>query len=288
MELALGTVQFGLPYGAAAGNTLVTPSNTERILEQAVESSIRIFDTALAYGESQKRLGAFLTRSGNKGLRVITKTRAKLRYATNPGAALEDDLASSLRDLEQSSIYGLLIHDVDDICSFASRSSLLESLTKVKQRGLVSKIGFSSYSAEEIDEVLRYWLPDIIQVPVNVLDQRLVESCTIQRIKDLGIEIHIRSAFLQGIALMEPNSLPNHLEPLRATIREIRDFGCPMEVALGFLKTQTPADVIIVGVHSEEQLTEIIRIWERMPAECDYRRFAVSNPALIDPRQWPQ
>ena len=53
----IGTVQFGIPYGIA--NNQGQPSNEEvmAIMKHAHESGVDEYDTAAAYGESEKRLG---------------------------------------------------------------------------------------------------------------------------------------------------------------------------------------------------------------------------------------
>ena len=48
-----------------------------------------------------------------------------------------------------------------------------------------------------------------MQVPFSLLDQRLLQDGSLARLKDLGVEIHARSLFLQGLLFMEP--LPEKL-----------------------------------------------------------------------------
>ena len=54
-KMMIGTVQFGIPYGIA--NNQGQPSNEEvmAIMKHAHESGVDEYDTAAAYGESEKR-----------------------------------------------------------------------------------------------------------------------------------------------------------------------------------------------------------------------------------------
>ena len=43
----------------------------------------------------------------------------------------------------------------------------------LKNLGYVSKIGFSAYNKNQILKALKFFKPDIIQLPFNVFDQSL-------------------------------------------------------------------------------------------------------------------
>ena len=57
MRLALGTAQFGIPYGIANTSGQVDQAEVQAILNYANLMGIDTLDTAIAYGESEKRLG---------------------------------------------------------------------------------------------------------------------------------------------------------------------------------------------------------------------------------------
>lgn len=54
MKLALGTVQFGLPYGITNTAGQVAADEVTRILRRARELGLEVLDTAAAYGESER------------------------------------------------------------------------------------------------------------------------------------------------------------------------------------------------------------------------------------------
>ena len=82
----------------------------------------------------------------------------------------------------------------------------------LKSEGLVKRIGVSVYDAAEIDGVLEIFRPDVVQLPLNIFDQRLIQSGHIKALQSAGIEIHARSAFLQGILLSERSALPDYFK----------------------------------------------------------------------------
>ena len=72
MKIALGTAQFGLPYGLANKSGQVSIKEGELLLEAAKRFGINTLDTAIAYGVSEKRLGEI----GVADWRIISKLPA--------------------------------------------------------------------------------------------------------------------------------------------------------------------------------------------------------------------
>ena len=65
---------------------------------------------------------------------------------------------------------------------------------------------YTQEPVSQIKKVLDLFIPDIIQLPFSVFDQRLLQDGTLSTLKSLGIEIHARSIFLQGLLLMKVKS----------------------------------------------------------------------------------
>ncbi|MEI8024703.1 MAG: oxidoreductase, aldo/keto reductase, partial [Actinomycetota bacterium] len=57
-KLALGTANFGLPYGIANESGQISADSVADILQIAKHGGISCLDTSIAYGESQKVLGS--------------------------------------------------------------------------------------------------------------------------------------------------------------------------------------------------------------------------------------
>ena len=107
MKLALGTVQFGLDYGVTNQSGKVEESKIEGILGFAKSNGIDILDTASGYGNSEQVLGGV----GVDGYQIITKT-ASLKYGVDE---VIKGFYQSLKYLNQKSVDGLLIHDINEV-----------------------------------------------------------------------------------------------------------------------------------------------------------------------------
>ena len=85
-------------------------------------------------------------------------------------------------------------------------SQISEAFQDAKNLGLLSKIGFSIYEPKEIENYIDL-RPDIIQAPMNVFDQSLIQTGWFDKLTAMGIEVHARSVLLQGLLTMEKNEL---------------------------------------------------------------------------------
>lgn len=260
-RLGLGTAQFGLDYGIAnsAGKTPV--DEVRRILAEAGGAGIRLVDTAALYGESEEALGRALPAS--HAFRVVTKTP---KFPGGFGAAeartLEDTLAASLRKLGLPRAYALLAHQADDLLG-RDGDRFMEALLELKARGLVEKVGASVYTPSQVDALLGRHRIDAIQVPFNLLDQRLVRGGQLRALRRSGVEIHARSIFLQGVILMDLSALPAFLQPVRPVLARFRAEAAargldPLQAALAFALGREEISHSLVGVCDLAQLKEIL------------------------------
>jgi aryl-alcohol dehydrogenase-like predicted oxidoreductase len=289
MKIGLGTVQFGLDYGISNGRGRTGSVEVARILEVARAHGIQVLDTAPAYGASEAVLGA--CRAARSGFRIVTKT-PKFDQAADPvenADALERSLRASLEKLATTSVYGLLFHRASDLRS-ARGELLMDRARACRSAGLVEKVGVSVYDAEEIDALEGLNGIDIVQVPINVLDQRLLASGHLEKLKARSVEIHARSVFLQGLLLMEPEALPPALakarRPLEAFRAAARDRSLsPLDAALGFVLSIPHVDVALCGVNDADQLEAICKRTSTVtPAE--FAGLATTDASILNPSQW--
>lgn len=289
MKLGLGTVQFGVDYGISNSAGQTPAPEVARILALAQQKGVRLLDTALLYGASEEALGRALP--AGHGFQVVTKT---LRFDAGAITAarvalMERGFLNSLDQLRAPSLYGLLIHNADDLL-LENGHLLLEKLLELKQRGLVRKVGVSVYSARQIDRVLELFAPDIVQLPVNVLDQRLLQDGRLDALKQAGVEVHARSVFLQGLLLMEPDALPPYFDPIRGHLARYREMLrargiTPLAAALGFVAGLEQVDYLICGVNDHLQLEEICSALNPAPARL-FAPFSLTREDMLNPAQW--
>jgi aryl-alcohol dehydrogenase-like predicted oxidoreductase len=284
-------VQFGLPYGVTNVRGQVPRAEILAIVEAAIGRGIDLFDTAPAYGESERVLGEVLA---GLELRVVSKLPP---IAADCIDAAEVDwcrraVEESLARLRRSSLYGLLLHRPDDLRK-PGGDRLAAFLDDLKRVGAVARIGVSAYDRAQI-ELASDRLPlDLVQVPVNLLDQRLLRDGTLEYLKCRNVEIHARSAFLQGALLADMELLPGHLAAYRDRFEAVAAAadGARMSrlaLCLRFVLDRPAIDRVIVGVTSLQELRQIVAATsDGRPLPDGLAALACDDPRLIDPSRWP-
>ncbi len=294
MKLGIGTAQFGLDYGISNTSGKTSLKEVRSILKIATENGVDVLDTAYSYGDSESVIGKCLP--GQNRFRIIIKTPSfkKSRYTAADGNTIKSTFYESLERLRLSSVAGLLIHHADD--ALAEGSEFLYDVThELKSKGLVEKIGFSVYTKEQINQLLDLYDFELIQVPVNVLDQRLIKGDVLKKLKDKDIEVHARSIFLQGLLLMDSNNIHSYFDPIKPVINKYRSFIIsrgltPVEGAISFVASVPEIDYIIVGVNTVEQLKANLDGFKstfknRIPLE-NFSMFSLEDSRYINPSLW--
>ena len=290
-RIGLGTVQFGMDYGISnlSGQTPIESVN--EILQFASRNKIIMVDTAHSYGNSEQVIGLSAHR---QYFDIVTKTIPTNARIIGPEQINKvcAGVYESLRRLRIDRLYGLLLHHSDDL-TVDGGEALYRSLTDMKSQGIFSKIGVSVYSAEEVEFILKYYDIDLIQIPMNIFDQRFLHSGMLQRLKNSGIEIHVRSAFLQGIVFMQPEDLPyklsnhaSHLKKFRHVINELNI--SPIAACLAFLMKQPEVDKVICGINSLHQLVELVEVVASLPLieKSIFDSFVVNDESFLNPTKW--
>jgi aryl-alcohol dehydrogenase-like predicted oxidoreductase len=291
-RLGLGTVQFGLDYGVSNRGGRPSEREAAAILAHAAAAGIGVIDTAPAYGEAETLTGRYLPRG--HGLRIVTKTPALADVAIDAryGRQVLDSLAASLDRLKVSAVHGFLVHRSDDLAK-AGWQHLVDAMLEARSRGWTSHIGASVYNADQLGLVESRFRPQLIQLPLNVLDRRAMTSGMLARLKAAGIEIHARSVFLQGLLLMEPEELPEFFAPVRQAIVRFRGQwqqrglsalgGC-----LAFALRQPEIDAVLVGVNRMKEFEQIEAAINALPGgDIDIDIEQPVDPAYLDPSRWP-
>lgn len=289
MKIALGTAQFGLDYGISNQDGQTSLSEVAEILDAAKQFHVKVIDTAALYGNSEMVLGNNL--SSDNSFKLVTKTISidSDSITSKDADRLESAFLVSLASLRCASVFGLLIHHAEDLL-VEGGERLMERLVALKLSGRVAKIGVSVYTADQVDRLLERYELDLMQLPMNVLDQRLLAGGQLRRLKSRGVEVHVRSAFLQGILLMEPATLPAHFASVRAHLLCYHDFLkergiSPVRAALGFLASLDDIDAIVCGVNNHRQFIEICQSSAPLPG-IDFSQFALTDTAILNPSLW--
>lgn len=291
ITLGLGTVQFGLPYGVSNALGKVPPAEVRAILSLAAAQGVGDLDTAADYGDSEAVLGECLPRP--HPFRLVTKTSGirTPRLAEDAIDEVVRHFHRSLQRLGQASVEGLLVHHAGDLLA-ENGGRFWERLVALRDAGFVRKIGVSVYNPDELRRITAVFAIDLVQLPINVFDQRFLADGFLARVKAAGVEVHGRSVFLQGLLLMEESELPPRLAPLAPAVRAYRDFLrahalTPMQGALRFAGQIPEVDCWMVGVCGAAQLRELLDARPAADApRLAFGALAVADEALINPANW--
>ena len=302
-ELVLGSVQLGLAYGAANRTGKPSRGAACRLVSRAVDAGVTKFDTARAYGDAEERLGeALRTR---RAVRTITKLSPLTELAHNATrrevrAAVDASLDASLYALRKPHIDCLLLHRAEHMTAFGGQ--VWERLIERLEDGTVLALGVSVQSTAEAMAALD--CPDVrhMQLPFNILDWRWREAGVIDRMRTRAhVTIHARSVFLQGILAAGDASVWPAVEGVDAgALLQLLDgiagdFGreSVADLCLAYARGQDWIDGVVVGMETENQLEENLRLFVRPPltsADCaEIARLIPRLPeTLLNPAQWPR
>ena len=279
-KLSLGTVQFGLDYGVTNQSGQVAIDEVRGILDFAKQNNIKTLDTAPLYGNSEKVLGEI----GVDDYQIITKTT----FLKDDVDEVINNFYKSLENLNRTQVEGLLIHNIKDIEN-KQFEALFEKLNALKESNLVKKIGFSTYTPEQVVFLLANFDFDLIQVPFNVFDTRLVDNGLLRELKDKGVEIHVRSVFLQGL-LLDFDSLGDYFSSWEDKFEDyqkmVKDSGFSLlEYALNFVLNIEEIDKVLVGVNNNKQLIEIVEASQKI-VDNSLLPFSINDINLLNPSLW--
>lgn len=284
-KIALGTAQFGLSYGIANHEGQISREDGKRILDLAAESGIDTIDTAIAYGDSELRLGKI----GVRSWRIISKLPVIPESCPDIQQWVTEAVCGSLQRLKIKKLNALLLHRPQQLFE-KNGDSIYTILQSLKQDGVVDKIGVSIYDPSELDALCTRFQFDLVQAPFNILDRRLIDSGWLVRLSDLDIELHVRSVFLQGLLLMSPFDRPGKFkswEPLWSDWdRWLYLNGItPLQACLRYALSFPQISKVIVGVDSQKQLREIISASSGdFPELSD--TLKTTDLCLINPANW--
>jgi aryl-alcohol dehydrogenase-like predicted oxidoreductase len=285
MKLALGTVQFGLSYGIANLQGQVTENEVAKILEYAKGSNINTLDTAIGYGDSEQCLGSI----GVNNWKIITKLPEIPQGCKDINAWINNEFSESLKRLNVNCIKGLMLHKPMQLLESIGQE-IWSTLQALKQSGLVEKVGLSIYEPKGIEQLWEDFQPDIIQAPFNILDQRLKTSGWLEKLNNNGVEVHVRSIFLQGLLLMKKEDRPEKFNCWNSFWKVWDEWLdkeklTPLEACIGFTNSEPHIDLTVVGVDNLQQLEQIITVSNKVINQPP-KELMMTDENLINPSNW--
>lgn len=271
----LGSAQFGFHYGITNTSGITELEEVERTVNAAKSHGASFIDTAAGYGLAEERIGNI-----DSDLKIITK------LAINNELDLQQQLELSLERLNCDSVELVLIHDTDEFIKPDKLEVNLTNLQRIKDKGLCKKIGFSLYHPSQSKILTQVIHPDVLQIPLNVWNQEFISSGELTRLKNLGIEIHARSLFLQGVLLASnlPEGVDFMADIFAGWIQYLNSNKlAAISACRSFAEQQGLVDSWILGFENKNQVDEF---FQSIITDNDWSQLACSNPSIVDPSQW--
>ena len=293
-HLCLGTAQFGLSYGITNAEGQVSELEVGKILSSASRIGINMLDTAQAYGNAQSVVGRNFP--PNHSFKVVTKlsSQPQKSFSVRDIDRWEKDLLAWFEQLGIKSLDALLLHSSADLRK--SGAEFLEDwLLGLRDRGLVKRLGVSIYTHADLDKVNNELL-DLVQLPLSLYDQRLLNDGTITSLRENGIAIHARSVYMQGLLLQSPQRWPDWAsdeirQHHKALVNLSEKKDCRLiDLALGFIKHQTVLEGVVVGVCNLKELLDLQASWKSSSPweQLEWQKWSFACSDCLDPRNWPR
>lgn len=287
-KLSLGTVQFGLNYGIANSQGQPTQKDVDEIIKYVSKNGVNCFDTAQAYGNSERVLGMAIK---NIDAHLVI---SKLKSDSFKKNAIENVL-SSLKNLNIDSLFALLLHDSDVLYNWTKNDNF--TVEQLVRTGKIKYFGVSIYTAKEFELALKNEKINFIQIPFNLFDQRAIKEKWFEKAKKNNKLIFIRSIFLQGLLLMDITKIPKKLEAAKQYISIIESIANKLsmtrnQLALSFVDTLAENALLLFGCDSLMQAKEniqnykTIRKLDNTTINEILDNLSNINEEIYNPRKW--
>ncbi|MBA3030026.1 MAG: aldo/keto reductase [Desulfobacteraceae bacterium] len=291
-NICIGTAQLGMDYGVA--NKTGQPGKPEirKVVKAALDNGLCFFDTAASYGQSESILGEiFSDLKMNQQVNVITKLPPIFVFEGID--SLRQALAQSLERLCVETLWGVMLHRT----GMELNQEFSRALAQLKNEGILRHFGVSIYSPEDALAYAGHETVDMIQVPFNIMDRRLLDNKFFEVAQSKNKAVFIRSIFLQGLLLMDESAIRE--KKMDWTIPFLREFHSYMKnrnldakaFMIHAISRKFPWAKLVIGMENHDQLMENITLMQEnnIPDSC-FEGWWAGLPAvperLVNPALW--
>ena len=285
-KLGLGAAQFRFEpqtgYGAVRGRS--PGAEIAEMLSIAARSGLGVLDATVPFDSAETLLGGAMP--AGAPFRVMIKAA---RGDRGPDY-VEAEARASLRRMGLARADAIIVQSAGDLFG-RHGPDLWDKLNDLKDQGLFENVGVAAMASDDPVGIARRFHPDIIQAPASLLDQRLLVSGALAEIADMGIEVQLRSIFLQGLLFLPPDRVPAHAKDAASSLSRVRRMiaegrSDPLQAALAFALSRPEASSVLVGVSTTAELSAVCAAAAHPAPELDWEGMALNDPAALDPRHW--
>jgi aryl-alcohol dehydrogenase-like predicted oxidoreductase len=280
-KLGLGASQF--PTGAALRGR-PPEAEVRDMLIAAARADVGFLDAGGAAPSCEGMLGEHLPRPVPMGVLIRS-----VRGDRGPDA-VEAEVRASLMRLRLTKARAVVVQSASDLFAPAG-PALWDRLKTLRDEGLFDQVGVCAYASDDPVGVARRFKPDLLQAPASLLDQRLLLDGSLMAVREMGVEVHLRSIFLNGLLFLPPDRVPAQLKGAAGRLSRARRMiaegrSDPLQAALGFALSRPEADAVIVGASSAAEFAAVIAAASSPPPDLDWDEMAIDDPIALDPDRW--
>ena len=284
-KIIVGSANFNQKYGVK--KNFIKKNEIKKLFNLAAKNKIKVIDTSPLYKESEKIIGQI----NNNRFKVISKIPKKPKNIKKKEIVdwLKKSAINSLANLKIKKFECLLLQDANSLLS-KNGKEIYKGMRSIKKSEITSKIGISIYDFKTLGQIINRFKFDLVQAPLNIFDQRLIETGWLNKLKKRKIEVHVRSIFLQGILLLGRDQLPKKIKKFdRDWIKwenwlKLKNLKALQACSL-FIFNQNKLDGVVIGFNNQNQLNQILKI-QKMKNFVSEFDLNIKNNKLKDPRKW--
>jgi aryl-alcohol dehydrogenase-like predicted oxidoreductase len=280
-KLGLGASQF--PTGASLRGR-PPEAEVREMLIAAARADLGFLDAGGAAASCEQMIGMHVPRPAPMGILIRS-----VRGERGPDV-VEAEVRASLARLKLTKARAVVVQSASDLFA-PSGPALWDRLKLLRDEGLFEQVGVCAYASDDPAGVARRFKPDLLQAPASLLDQRLLLDGSLMAVREMGIEVHLRSIFLNGLLFLPPDRVPAQLKGAAGRLSRARRMiaegrSDPLQAALGFALSRPEADAVIVGASSAAELAAVIAAASSPPPDLDWDEMAIDDPIALDPDRW--
>lgn len=282
-KLGLGSSQF-VPGGSTPPRGRSPEAEARDILTIAGRAGLGVFDASGAWGKAETLLGDLMPRPVPFRLTI-----GSVRADRGPDF-VEGEARASLARLAVERADAIVVPMVSDLFG-PHGEAVWTRLRQLRDQGLFKRVGIAVHASDDPVGVARRFRPDMIQAPGSLLDQRLLADGSLERIAGMGVEVQLRSIFLNDLLFLPPDRIPTPLKGASSALSKVRRMiaegrSDPLQAALGFALSRPEASAVLVNVHSAAELSAVIAAASSPPPDLDWNEMALDDEVALDPRRW--
>jgi aryl-alcohol dehydrogenase-like predicted oxidoreductase len=273
-KIILGTAQFSNDYGISNNGKKI---NTSKLFKFA-KKNMQYIDISNKYFKS------------NKVPNYIKKNKLKKCIKINflEKKNFIKEINAQIKNF--NNIYCVLIHNPNDLYNKKIKN-IINYLLFLKKSKKIKKIGSSIYTVSDFEQTLKVFdnRPDIIQLPISIIDRTFLNKKIVSVIKKNKIEIHARSIFLQGLLLINKNNRNSYFAKWNYLFKKwdkMQSIQKKITCCIKFIKNIDFVKFIVVGFINKEQLSLFFNCLNQNVNINKLMKFKSNDKKLINPTEW--